>query len=62
MDLEVVDFDLRAAIEDVLELLAERAASKGLELASVIHPDVATRVAGDPGRLRQILTNLWATP
>jgi signal transduction histidine kinase len=58
MDLEVVDFDLRAAIEDVLELLAERAASKGLELASMIHPDVATRVAGDPGRLRQILTNL----
>jgi CheY-like chemotaxis protein/signal transduction histidine kinase/HPt (histidine-containing phosphotransfer) domain-containing protein len=58
MHLEVVDFDLRAAIEDVLELLAERATSKGLELASVIHPDVATRVAGDPGRLRQILTNL----
>jgi signal transduction histidine kinase/CheY-like chemotaxis protein len=58
MDLEVVDFDLRAAIEDVLELLAEQAASKGLELACVIHPDVATRVAGDPGRLRQILTNL----
>ena len=58
MDLEVVDFDLRAAIEDVLELLADRAASKGLELACVIHPDVATRVAGDPGRLRQILTNL----
>jgi len=58
MDLEVVDFDLRAAIEDVLEMLAERAASKGLELACVIHPDVATRVAGDPGRLRQILTNL----
>jgi signal transduction histidine kinase/DNA-binding response OmpR family regulator len=58
MDLEVVDFDLRAAIEDVLELVAERAASKGLELASVIHPDVATWVAGDPGRLRQILTNL----
>src|SRR5580765_4190710 len=58
MDLEVVDFDLRAAIEDVLELLAVRAADKGLELACVIHPDVATRVAGDPGRLRQILTNL----
>jgi CheY-like chemotaxis protein len=58
MDLEVVDFDLRAAIEDVLEMLAERAAGKGLELACVIHPDVATRVAGDPGRLRQILTNL----
>jgi CheY-like chemotaxis protein/signal transduction histidine kinase len=58
MDLEVVDFDLRAAIEDVLDLLAERAAAKGLELAYVIHPDVAARVTGDPGRLRQILTNL----
>jgi CheY-like chemotaxis protein/signal transduction histidine kinase len=58
MDLEVVDFDLRAAIEDVLDLLAERAARKGLELGCLIHPDVATWVAGDPGRLSQILTNL----
>jgi signal transduction histidine kinase len=32
MDLECIDFDLREAIEDVLELLAERAASKGLVL------------------------------
>jgi len=58
MDLEVVEFDLRVAIEEVLEMLAEPAASKGLELACVFHPDVATRVAGDPGRLRQILINL----
>jgi signal transduction histidine kinase/DNA-binding response OmpR family regulator len=58
MDLECIDFDLREAIEDVLELLAERAASKGLELACMLQSDVPPWVAGDPGRLRQILTNL----
>jgi signal transduction histidine kinase/CheY-like chemotaxis protein/HPt (histidine-containing phosphotransfer) domain-containing protein len=58
MDLEIIDFDLRTAMEDVLELLAESAASKGLELACWLHSDVPTWVAGDPGRLRQLLTNL----
>jgi signal transduction histidine kinase len=58
LDLELVDFDLRAAVEDVLELLAEQAASKGLELAYLLQAEVPTWVAGDPGRLRQILTNL----
>jgi signal transduction histidine kinase len=58
MDMEVIDFDLRTAMEDVLELLAESAASKGLELACWLQSDVPTWVAGDPGRLRQLLTNL----
>jgi two-component system sensor histidine kinase/response regulator len=58
LDLEVIDFDLTTAIEDVLELLAERASAKGLELACLVYPGVPTWVAGDPGRLRQILTNL----
>jgi two-component system, sensor histidine kinase and response regulator len=58
LDLEVLDFDLRATLEDVLELLAEQADSKGLELAYWLQPEVPTWVAGDPGRLRQILTNL----
>jgi two-component system, sensor histidine kinase and response regulator len=58
LDLEHIDFDLRAAIEDVLDLLAERAGSKGLELACMLQADVPTWVTGDPGRLRQILTNL----
>ena len=39
MDLRCIDFDLREAIEDVLELLAERAASKGLELAYMLQND-----------------------
>ena len=45
-------------MEDVLELLAEQAAVKGLELVGLIDPDVPTWVASDPGRLRQILINL----
>jgi signal transduction histidine kinase len=58
LELEILDFDLRATVEDVLELLAEPAASKELELACWLQPEVPTWVAGDPGRLRQILTNL----
>ncbi|HEX9869896.1 MAG TPA: ATP-binding protein [Candidatus Tectomicrobia bacterium] len=57
-DLEMIDFDLREAVEDVLDLLADRADSKGLELACMISTEVPTWVAGDPGRLRQILVNL----
>ena len=58
LDLEIIDFHFRTAVEDVLELLAEQAAVKGLELVGLIDPDVPTWVASDPGRLRQILTNL----
>lgn len=60
LDLEMVDFDLRVLVEDVVMLLAERAHSKGLELASLVQVSVPTAVRGDPGRVRQILTNLVA--
>ena len=58
MDFETIDFELRTAVEDVLELLAAKAHIKGLELACLVHADVPSWMAGDPGRLRQILTNL----
>src|SRR6266571_3774016 len=58
LHLEESDFELRGPVEDVLDLLAERADSKGVELASLLHPDLPTWVAGDAGRLRQVLTNL----
>ncbi len=58
LELEQTDFDLRQAMEDVLELLAESAAAKNLELMGLVHPDTPTWLKGDPGRLRQILTNL----
>ena len=58
MHLEIVDFDLRTAVGDVLDLVAEHADTKGLALACLVHGDVPPWVAGDPGRVRQILTNL----
>ena len=58
MELEAISFELRETIEDVLELLAEKAHGKGLELVYLIADDVPTALRGDPNRLRQILTNL----
>jgi two-component system sensor histidine kinase/response regulator len=56
--LETIDFDLHTAVEETVELVAEPAHRKDLELVCLIGPKVPARVAGDPGRLRQILLNL----
>ena len=56
--LESLAFDLRVALDEVMELLTDRAESKGLQFACVVRSDVPNGVRGDPGRLRQILTNL----
>ena len=58
IDLEEIDFDLRAVIEESMELIAAPAHEKGVEVAALIDPDVPVGVRGDPGRLRQVLTNL----
>ena len=58
IDLEQIEFDLESVVADVVELLAQQARSKGLELNTVIHRDVVTHVRGDPIRLGQVLTNL----
>ncbi|WP_440958360.1 response regulator [Oceanicaulis sp. LC35] len=50
--------DLRALIEDACEILATRAAEKGLALAHAISADVPAEIRADPARLRQILFNL----
>jgi two-component system sensor histidine kinase/response regulator len=58
LELEALDLDLRDVIEDTVELLSRSAHLKGLELVTAIPPGVPTRLRGDPGRLRQIVTNL----
>jgi signal transduction histidine kinase/DNA-binding response OmpR family regulator len=57
-ELVVESFDLRKLIEGVVELLAPRAQSKGLEIAASIAADAPRYVRGDSLRLRQVLTNL----
>jgi PAS domain S-box-containing protein len=58
LTLEQVDFDVYEIIEEIIDLVAERAQSKGLTLACEIDEQVPAMLKGDPGRLRQILINL----
>ncbi|MDH5427650.1 MAG: response regulator [Nitrospirota bacterium] len=58
LELEDIPFAPQLCVEEVLDLLAERAASKHLELTSWIFPNVPPTVLGDPGRFRQVLMNL----
>ncbi len=60
LELDVHDFDLREAVEDVCEMLAPQGHGKGLELMAWIDDDVPSTVSGDRARLRQVLTNLVA--
>ncbi len=58
LELEHIPMSPAAVVEDVLQLFSEHAASKGLELACHISPEVPAQVIGDPLRLSQILSNL----
>lgn len=58
LDLEELDFDLLNLLDDFAASQAVRAHEKGLELVCSAYPQVPTLLRGDPGRLRQILTNL----
>jgi len=58
MDLEKLDFDLRAALEEASEMLATSAHEKELELVCQIDPRVPTLLRGDQRRLRRIIGNL----
>ncbi len=58
LELEIIDFDLVEAVENVAELLGPQASGKGIDFVTFIAPEVPRAVAGDPGRLRQILLNL----
>jgi PAS domain S-box-containing protein len=58
LEIESVDFRLRSVVEESADVLAERAAGKGIELAVLVAPPVPDVVVGDPGRVRQLLLNL----
>jgi len=58
MEIENVGMDPRAVVHEAVDLFAEPAQRKGLEISSLVRQDVPRRVLGDPLRLRQVLTNL----
>ncbi len=58
LELEDIDFNLRALIEDLGDILAPRYQEKEIELISLVPSGVPVHLRGDPSRLRQILTNL----
>ncbi len=58
LEFENAPFDLRGSIEETLDLLATKAAEKGLELAYQMEDGTPAQVMGDSVRLRQIFANL----
>jgi signal transduction histidine kinase/CheY-like chemotaxis protein len=58
LELDEVEFDLRACVEESVGAIASQAYAKSLDLASVFQTDLPARVLGDPTRLRQVLANL----
>ncbi|MEI7989727.1 MAG: PAS domain S-box protein [Chloroflexota bacterium] len=58
LELEMLDFDLLRLLDDFIAMTAIRAHEKGLELVCAVDPHVLVLLQGDPGRIRQILTNL----
>jgi two-component system, sensor histidine kinase and response regulator len=58
LELEHVEFDLRDVIYETVAATALQSAGKGLELVVNVGIDVPVIARGDPGRLRQVITNL----
>jgi len=58
LELEETEFALPQLLADVLDMFAQQAASKGIELASLLPTNIPERVIGDPERLRQVFVNL----
>ncbi|GAA5118530.1 response regulator [Luteolibacter yonseiensis] len=55
---ETSDFDLNMVVEGTLDIVGSIARHKGLELVGYVGKDVFANLRGDPGRLRQVLTNI----
>ncbi|KAJ8510337.1 hypothetical protein OPV22_000771 [Ensete ventricosum] len=58
LELEAVPFDLRDILDNVLFLFSDKPQAKGIEMAVCVSQQVPDILIGDPGRFRQIITNL----
>ncbi len=58
LDVEDVTFRVGSVVDDVVNMLAAPAQAKGLDLHAVVGSTVPGTISGDPGRVRQVLTNL----
>ncbi|MFN0206591.1 MAG: response regulator [Planctomycetota bacterium] len=58
LELESIDFDIRSVVDETVEIVANHAEEKGLELIATVDAGVPDLVRGDPARIRQILLNL----
>jgi len=58
LELEDIEYNQRTVVDDVVDLLTGQAQAKGLELVASIESSIPAMVNGDPGRVRQVLTNL----
>lgn len=60
LEFESIDFDLRQLLENLSEIMAVKAYEKNVAFFCLIYENVPTLLRGDPGRLRQIISNLAA--
>ncbi len=58
LDLEEINFDIRAVLNETAYLLAAKAQDKKIKLSHLVSDEVPKCLRGDPGRLRQVLLNL----
>jgi signal transduction histidine kinase/CheY-like chemotaxis protein len=58
LELESIPFDPVELLDQIVTMLAEKAQNKDLDILQYVHPSVPSRLIGDPGRIRQIFTNL----
>jgi PAS domain S-box-containing protein len=60
LEIQSIPFDVRRLVHQTTELFAEKGRSKNVDVVCVVRHDVSSAVMGDPGRFRQVLTNLLA--
>ncbi len=58
LEMETIEFDLNVTLDSFTDVMSIKAFEKGIEFACLIKEEVPYHLIGDPGRLRQILTNL----